>query len=92
MIPVDEQPRIDVYPVGVLSDWKRGRLRYSVKHYLIPLIRRRAWRNVRNYFNGYLAEVAYSDIRHTRCGSGWTKRAALSSLGRRLGADNAAAG
>jgi hypothetical protein len=88
MNPTSEQPRIDVYPVGILSDWKRKRLRYGVRHYLLPLIRHRAWRNVRNYFNGHLAEVTYSDIRHTRCGVGWTRRAALSSLGRRLGEDN----
>jgi len=85
-----EKPRIDVYRVGILSDLKRRRLRYGLKSYLWHQVKRRDWRAARNYFNGYLAEVSYSDIRHTRCGSGWTRRAALSSLGRHLGEDNRA--
>ena len=87
---MSEQPRIDVYPVGLFSDFKRRRLRYALVNYLVFQIKRRNWRAVRNYFNGYLAEVSYSDMRHTRCGRGWTKRAALSSLGRHLGEANRA--
>jgi len=87
---MNDQPRIDVYPVGLLDHMKRGRLQYGIKHYLLRQIKARDWRAVRNYCNGYLAEVSYSDIRHTRCGRGWTRRAALSSLGRHLGEDNRA--
>lgn len=87
---MSDQPRIDVYAVGLFSDIKRRRLRYALVNYLIPQARHRNWRAVRNYFNGYLAEVSYSDIRHTMCGRGWTKRAALSSLGRHLGEANRA--
>lgn len=83
-----EYPRIDVYPVGFMSDLKRKRLYYGLTNYLWYQIKRQNWRSVRNYFNGYLAEVSYSDIRHTRCGRGWTRKAALSSLGRHLGEAN----
>lgn len=85
---MNEIPRIDVYPVGLLHDIKHRR---RVKHIFGALcyrIQHRNWRSVRNYFNGYLAELAYSDLRHTRCGRGWTKRAALSDLGRHLGSEN----
>ena len=60
----------------------------AARGYLLYQLKRRNWRAVRSYFNGYLAEVSYSDLPHTRCGRGWTKRAALSSLGRRLGVDS----
>lgn len=83
----DTTPQIDVYPVGVLAGIKQRRFRQTLR-YVARQVRARNWRAVRNSFNGYLAEVSYSDIRHTRCGRGWTKRAALSSLGRRLGEDN----
>jgi hypothetical protein len=78
-----EESYIEVYPVGLLSDIKRGKVRYGVKHYLIPQIQRRNWRAVRNYFNGYLAEWHFppNESRHTRCGRGWTKRAALRRYG-----------
>jgi hypothetical protein len=71
--------KIDVYPVGLLMDWRhRGirRLRYSLRY---PLRQARAgeWRAVRNYFNGYLAEHPDGQ---TSAGHGWTKRAALRRL------------
>lgn len=64
----------DVYPVGLLSDWRRGRTLTGVRHFLWDYaIKGRRWRAVRNYFNGYLAE-------HKGCGHnagrGWTKTAA----------------
>lgn len=91
-----ERTTIDIYPVGLLADLKhfrhpatRGRLRRGLS-YLRERARDRNWRAVRSYFNGYLAEVNYppEELRHTLCGRGWTKRAAASSLGRRLYADN----
>jgi hypothetical protein len=64
-----------VYPVGLLSDIKRKRVRYGVRHYLWSYgIRGRRWRAVRNYFNGYLAE---HDGHPHNAGRGWTKRAAV---------------
>ena len=77
---------IGTYPVGLLSDIKRRRVRLGIKNYLIPQIKRRNWRAVRNYFNGYLAEWHYppEGFVHGRCGTGWTRRAALRSLGRNI--------
>jgi hypothetical protein len=86
-----ERSTISVYPVGLLSDIKRRRVWRGIRGYLIPQIQDRNWRAVKNYFNGYLAEIDYPPVtlNFFRCGKGWTRRAALSSLGRRLGADNA---
>jgi hypothetical protein len=80
--------QIIVYPVGLFSDLKRRRLRSGIR-YLWYQARRGKWRAVGNYFNGYLAEVQYSSMHHYRCGHGWTKRRALSDLGRHLGEANA---
>lgn len=44
--------------------------------------RRREWRDLRNTFNGYLAEPTPFPERMTRCGSGWTKKRAMRSLER----------
>jgi hypothetical protein len=64
----------DIYPVGLLSDIKRRRVRYGVRSYLIGhCLRGRRWRAARNYFNGYLAEHQGC---HHNAGKGWTKRAA----------------
>lgn len=83
----DNEPQITVYPVGLFSDLKRRRIRSGLRY-----LRRQAeagnWRAVGNYFNGYLAEVQYSSMRHFRCGHGWTRRRALSDLGRHLGEVN----
>lgn len=65
---------VDVYPVGLLSDFKQRRglkpglryLRYQAEH--------RNWRAVRNYFNGYLCEHGFPH--HHHAGRGWTRRAA----------------
>lgn len=86
---MDAEPQITVYPVGLFSDLKRHRFRNGWR-YLIGRARRGEWRSVGNYFNGYLAEVQYSSMHHYRCGHGWTKRRALSDLGRHLGEVNTA--
>lgn len=87
----DNEHQIVVYPVGLFSDLKRQRLRSGLR-YLRYQAQRGNWRSVGNYFNGYLAEAQYTSMRHTRCGHGWTKRRALSDLGRHLGEMNAADG
>lgn len=63
-----------VYPVGLLADIKRKRVRHALRGYLWRQIKARNWRAVRNYFNGYLCE---HDGHPHNCGSGWTKRAAI---------------
>lgn len=86
---MSDEPQIICYPVGLFSDIKlrprriRGGLRY-----LRYQLKRRNWRAIGNYFNGYLAEVQYSSMKHYRCGHGWTRRRALSDLGRHLGEVN----
>src|SRR5688572_25692298 len=47
--------KTDVYPVGWLEAWKKGRLKSEWRH-VVYWARRRNWRAVRNTFNGYLAE------------------------------------
>lgn len=83
----DNEPQITIYPVGLFSDLKRRRLRSGIR-YLWHQAQRGKWRAVGNYFNGYLAEVQYSSMHHFRAGHGWTKRRALSDLGRHLGEVN----
>ncbi|MDL5351136.1 hypothetical protein [Microbacterium sp. zg-YB36] len=87
---MSERSTISVYPVGLLWDIKRRRVWRGVRGYLWPQVQRKNWRAVRNYFNGYLAEIDYppASLNFYHCGKGWTQRAALSSLGRQLGADN----
>lgn len=82
--------QITVYPVGLFSDLKRKRLRSGLR-YLKHQVGKRNWNALGNYFNGYLAEVQYSSMLHYRCGHGWTKRRALSDLGRHLGEVNSEA-
>lgn len=84
---MNSEPQITVYPVGLFSDLKRRRLRAGLR-YLKHQGHKRNWRAVGNYFNGYLAEVQYSSMHHTRCGHGWTMRRALADLGRHLGEVN----
>ncbi|XTP37124.1 hypothetical protein ACORG1_13280 [Mycobacterium sp. TJFP1] len=81
------EPQITVYPVGLFSDLKRRRLRSGLR-YLKHQALRGNWNAIGNYFNGYLAEVQFSSMHHTRCGHGWTRRRALSDLGRHLGKVN----
>lgn len=99
----DDRTTIDVYPVGVLSALRRARgyMRRDRKDLALRTLRqewdllhrqisKRDWHNLRQSFNGYLAEVNYppDGLRHNRCGRGWTKRRAMRSLGERLAADN----
>ena len=83
---MNEEHGIGTYPVGLLAHIKQRKVRCGIKNYLIPQIKRRNWRAVRNYFNGYLAEWHFppEGFAHGRCGSGWTRKAALRSLGRRI--------
>jgi hypothetical protein len=90
MTKYSEQSGIEAYPVGLLSDIKRRRVWRGVRGYVIPQMRRRNWRAIRNYFNGYLAEWHYppAEVAHTRCGRGWTKRAAIRRLGIHIAESN----
>lgn len=86
---MSETSGISIYPVGVLAAWKHRRLR-SHYGYLKAQVRAQNWREVRNAFNGYLAEWDYppEGVKHYRCGRGWTKRAALNDLGKHLAKAN----
>jgi hypothetical protein len=90
MTKYSEQSGIEAYPVGLLSDIKHRRVWRGVRGYVVPQMRRRNWRAVRNYFNGYLAEWHYppAEVTHTRCGRGWTKRAAIRRLGIHIAESN----
>lgn len=85
-----ERSTIEIYPVGFYSDFKRKRVLNGLRYYLLAQVRKRNWRAVRNYFNGYLAEIHYppESLNFYRCGRGWTRKSAASSLGRRLAEDN----
>lgn len=84
-----EQTGIETYPVGLLYDLKHHRLR-NAPRYLRAHLQQRNWRAIRNYFNGYLAEWhnCPEGVRHTKCGRGWTRRAALRRLGAHIVASN----
>ena len=88
---------IGTYPVGVLAALltRRGRLRAlrQVARYMAHQAKRHNWRAIRNCWNGYLAEWHYppAGVVVYRCGSGWTRRAALRSLGRNIVAANISA-
>lgn len=60
------------------------RLWYDMRCGTLDRIRRREWRALKNYFNGYLAEPTPFPDGLQRCGSGWTQRRALASLDRHL--------
>lgn len=89
---------VDIYPVGVLADllrlrraltnydtkatgWAVGRLRADLRH-IAARARAGKWREVKNAFNGYLAEPTPFPGHMRRCGSGWTKKRAMRSLRR----------
>lgn len=85
---------IDVYPVGLLSDLSyfvhhpdrtiaRRRLR-SAARTLRGRVRRRQWRALKNYFNGYLAEPRVLPPGFRRGGTGWTRGRAWRDLQRHL--------
>ncbi|MGK5677486.1 hypothetical protein [Actinoplanes sp. URMC 104] len=88
---------IDVYPVGWLKElqlfrralhagpdarrWAAGRLRRQARSNLRH-IRRRQWRDLKNTFNGYLAEPYEFPAGVTCCGTGWTRARARRDLDR----------
>lgn len=63
----------------------RGAVRYQLRCN-VEQIRARKWRELKNTFNGYLAEPTPFPAGVRRCGSGWTKRRAGRSLHRQLAA------
>lgn len=69
---------LDVYPVGLLRNWKQGRRWYGLR-YLAREIRLGQWHQARQTLNGYLAEAEVHVPGTYRCGSGWTRRAAVRS-------------
>lgn len=87
---MSDEVGIGTYPVGLLSDIKRRRVRRGLRRYLWRQIKSRNWRAVRNYFNGYLAEWHYrpDGVRLTHCGRGWTRRAAIRRLGSHIAEQN----
>lgn len=82
---------IGTYPVGLLADLKRRRLIHGLRGYLWRQIKRKNWRAVRQYFNGYLAEWHYPPAGVTihLCGKGWTRRGAIRRLGIHIAKVNA---
>ena len=86
-----DRSEITTYPVGLLSDIKRRRVRQGLR-YALGRAKDGNWRAVRNYFNGYLAEWDYppAGMRHYRCGRGWTRRAAIRRLGIHIAQSNLA--
>lgn len=63
----------------------RGAVRYQLRRNA-EQIRAGKWRELKNSFNGYLAEPTPFPAGISRCGSGWTKRRARRSLDRQLAA------
>lgn len=97
---MNETSHIATYPVGFFRDVQilNRRLRHPGGFYTRRQAFRsfavwfgRSWRR-RSYWNGFLAEWHYcpEGVRHTRCGRGWTRRAALRRLGRHIVAMNLA--
>lgn len=88
----NENSHISTYPVGLLHDLLeiRARVKHSVA-YLVYQLKRRKWREARNYFNGYLAEWHYppEGVLIHRAGRGWTRRAAVRRLGVHIATVNA---
>ncbi len=82
---MSETHGIETYAVGLFLDLRRRSLRGGLR-YVARQVKRREWRAVRNYFNGYLAEWHYAPegVIVWRCGRGWTRKAALRSLGKRI--------
>lgn len=67
--------------LGLVS-WRQARPFRSLRHVVADparYVRTRKWRELRNYFNGYLAEHHDGN---SNAGRGWTKRAARRRLRR----------
>lgn len=87
---------IDVYRIGMLYalhfDWRAliigrrwtGNTWREIKH-LTRLARKGEWRQVRTSFHGWHAEHRYAG---SRCGIGWTRKAALRDLRQHLDSVN----
>lgn len=81
---------IETYQVGFFRDLRH--LRWDLRHQSPRKAVKRFWYwfsrsfTRRSYWNGYLAEWHYcpEGVRHTKCGHGWTKRAALRRLGKHI--------
>lgn len=79
---------IGTYPVGLLHDIKHHTVKRGLNR-LLETAKAGHWQEVRNYFNGYLAEWHYPpEMSMSRCGSGWTRRAAIRRLGKYIVRDN----
>lgn len=87
---------IDIYSVGLLEDllqfvhmpdrrYARRKLINGLK-YPVRQARRRNWRAVKNWFNGYMAEPRELPPGFIRCGKGWTRGRAYRDLQRHLAA------
>lgn len=96
----NESSGIETYRVGLFSDifalrinrvLRRREGAWSQRHpwrwFFASL--RRSWRR-RSYWNGFLAEWHYcpEGVHHTKCGRGWTRRAALRRLGQHIVSSN----
>lgn len=69
--------------------WRIKQVRSCLGHTqrtIVRHLRSRKWRELKNAFNGYLAEPTPFPTGISRCGSGWTKRRARRSLDRQLAA------
>jgi hypothetical protein len=86
--------KVDIYPVGVLHDIKRDRALRKIGRRR-PWVRSTAkrigrnakvgdWRGIRTMFNGHLAEIEPWPVELRKCGRGWTEKAALRDLNRKL--------
>lgn len=67
--------------------WRIEKFRECLRHLrrtVVRQVRARQWRELKNAFNGYLAEPTPFPEGVTRCGSGWTKRRARRSLDRQI--------
>lgn len=87
----DQVSYINTYDVGLFRDIRLQTFRRSGIPYLRYQLRRRNWRAIRSYFNGYLAEWHYPPpgMKWWKCGRGWTRRAALRRLGVHIARANA---
>ena len=87
---------VDVYPVGWLAAFRRMRHHHKPRnrprhwpisqewHYMVRQAKAGHWKDVKNCFNGYLAEPSEFPPGLTRCGTGWTRKRALRDLDRRM--------
>jgi hypothetical protein len=81
-----ESSKVDIYPVGLLSDLKRLRAEWWTQGSGVAVVAfvsrfRASWRR-RSYWNGYLAETDLPWAK--RAGHGWTKRRATLDLARHV--------